>query len=362
MSPIFRYFQLHHCYLQRITLAQANFVGVFIELYFGFIMVVGPTAHDHTVHGVPGMLTQHMHFLEQTSSRHDWHRRQGADPRDPRCVGGVCGGRHMTLIRRGNQHAAWYSCKRCKLRVLYVPRVAASGRHRALGPMPADQRRVPAPPQPTMPFNVDGMMHPQASQVQRSAGPRRTPTSGGASSSSSGGPTTAPTATSSASGPTLAPATTSSASCPTPAPEAAPVAAAAAATPAAPETPQPDQGIVAMLGRLMQGIQGLSHRMDESDRRNAIAAAHIEQAINRVTQLEERATATEHVAAATAHTTAQVTTHLGATAAAAHASAASAQMPLGQTTMEHWHLPSADPDHTYFPESPISSEGGEVLS
>ena len=64
----------------------------------------------------------------------DWEWRVGPDPRDPLCDS--C--QHEAMDRKANQHAAWWKCKECDLRIFYIPRKGKTGRHRAAGPLPAD--------------------------------------------------------------------------------------------------------------------------------------------------------------------------------------------------------------------------------
>ncbi len=123
------------------------------------------------VHFVPGMnVTGPQFFLEQDNPSFEWHRRTGTDARDPRCLGGPCQGAHQVLTRGANQHAAYYRCEDCRLRILYIPKTGARGMLRTAGPLPADvYGGVPlrAPPMPTP---VPGMEQPLPANVK--AGPK----------------------------------------------------------------------------------------------------------------------------------------------------------------------------------------------
>ncbi len=103
-------------------------------------------------------------FPEASSETWDWHRRSGADPRDPRCSGPPCHGHHLRLGRRGNQHANYYHCIECGLRILYIPKHGKSGKYRRAGPLPADKGADLASKEP-MPLEVPGMAQPKATQV-----------------------------------------------------------------------------------------------------------------------------------------------------------------------------------------------------
>ena len=78
--------------------------------------------------------------------RLDWERLVGPDPRDPRCD--FCP--HEELYRNANQHAAWWTCNECQLRIFYIPRKGNTGKYRAAGPLPADVNKAPESKIPTM--------------------------------------------------------------------------------------------------------------------------------------------------------------------------------------------------------------------
>lgn len=85
---------------------------------------------------------------DRVDPAYEWDRRTGPDPSDPRVAGPPCNGEHAELKRAANQWASYYSCPKCRLRLLYVPMQGAPGTHRAAGPLPLD---VGAPAPPTNP-------------------------------------------------------------------------------------------------------------------------------------------------------------------------------------------------------------------
>ena len=119
-------------------------------------------------HGINGMSTGWGDFVEMTDAKFDWHRRVGADPRDPRCVGVPCRGHHAALVRRANGSSATYLCEACQLVILYVPRRGCSGKHRSAGPLPADQTTVRQPDVPPVTHPIPEMRQPEAKDVVKS--------------------------------------------------------------------------------------------------------------------------------------------------------------------------------------------------
>ena len=107
-------------------------------------------------------------FVEMTDAKFDWHRRVGADPRDPRCVGVPCRGHHAALVRRANGSSATYLCEACQLVILYVPRRGCSGKHRSAGPLPADKTTVRQPDAPPVAHPIPEMRQPEAKDVVKS--------------------------------------------------------------------------------------------------------------------------------------------------------------------------------------------------
>ena len=80
----------------------------------------------------------------ESDERYDWSRKEGPDPRGPRCLGAPCNGSHAPARPyRGshsgsNRHGLWRACERCRLRLLYVPAWGAHARYRSAGPLPQD--------------------------------------------------------------------------------------------------------------------------------------------------------------------------------------------------------------------------------
>ena len=75
---------------------------------------------------------------EEMDAKTDWDRMEGADPRDPRTLGGPCRGEHtMPSDWASNQSGRYKHCVTCGLRLMYVPLKGASGEHRTPGPTPA---------------------------------------------------------------------------------------------------------------------------------------------------------------------------------------------------------------------------------
>ena len=75
---------------------------------------------------------------DRRDPRLDWKRAETVNERDDRYLGKPCWGDHDTtnpLARHANQYKVSYTCVRCELIMLYVPRHGASGKHRQHGPL-----------------------------------------------------------------------------------------------------------------------------------------------------------------------------------------------------------------------------------
>ncbi len=274
---------------------------------------VGPNPNVPLVLGMN--VTGPQSFLEQGHPSYEWHRRSGADARDPRCLGGPCQGSHRRLARRSNQHAAYYHCEDCNLRILYIPRIGARGTPKAAGLPSVDVYGVAAPQAPPKPTPVP--VYPQLSPAYEKAGPK----------GASVGKTAAtwhcvrlkqppPTPNTAAQGPALS---MPSAMAP---PMASPPQSASATigaghaissmapSPVAPPaTPQmaptgsmlassssalpPQEEILGALQMVTRGISDLSLRMENSELQVNQANADTQDIAQRLVQLEGRANQTE---------------------------------------------------------------------
>ena len=64
----------------------------------------------------------------------DWDRAEEADPRDPLMAGPPCNGHHSVdaaRARHTNAYKVSYTCVKCGLRLLYVPRKGCHGKYRS---------------------------------------------------------------------------------------------------------------------------------------------------------------------------------------------------------------------------------------
>ncbi len=293
-------------------------------------------------------------FLEQGHPSYEWHRRFGADARDPRCLGGPCQGSLRHLARRGNQHAAYYHCEIGSLRILFIPRIGARGTARIAGPLPADvYGGVPlrAPPMPTP---VPGMEQPLPANAK--AGPKVGKTASHPHNVHSKQPLQ--TSNTAAQDPALlmlsatAPPVTSSpqsASAKTGASHAtsamAPNPAALRATPMAPigsmlafsskALPQQEQ-ILGALQSVISGISDLSLRKENSELQTHQTNANTQEIAQRLVHLEGRANQTETALAETAQMAAS---NLALSQVTSLDTLTIAAEPEGAET---WHLPHGD--------------------
>lgn len=85
-------------------------------------------------------------LFEVDRAKFDVDRMTGADPRDPRTSGDPCQGAHEPARPgRGsptgsNSSAMWVACRKCQLRLLYIPSFGSTGLHRQAGPLPSDTK------------------------------------------------------------------------------------------------------------------------------------------------------------------------------------------------------------------------------
>ena len=318
------------------------------------------------VHFVPGMnVPGPQFFLEQDNPSFEWHRRTGADARDPRCLGGPCQGSHQVLTRGANQHAAYYRCEDCRLRILYIPKTGARGMSRAAGPLPADVYGVAAPPAPPMPTAVPGMQQPSPANVK--VGPKVSKT---ASCPHHVHPKQPPPANTAAQGPAqpmpfatappmASPPQSASASHKASSPAAPPVTSPMAPTgsmPASSSSALPQQEeILGALQSVMHGISQLSQRMENSELQANQTNASTQQIAQRLVQLEGRAQQTESALVETAQMA--FTSHQMATSSLAPLPAASPGLSTIEAQpegVETWHMPTTDPNQIEVPDLSLS--------
>ena len=82
--------------------------------------------------------------VDREDPRLDWSRQEGMDQRGKRENGPPCDGFHnpdMQGCRIRNRHCVIYKCGVCRIRILYVPTVTATGASRK--PTPLEQVRQP---------------------------------------------------------------------------------------------------------------------------------------------------------------------------------------------------------------------------
>ena len=331
------------------------------------------TQGQQDIHGVAGMHANVNVWPEIADPRYDWHRRQGADPRDPRCVGAPCLGNHQTIKRGSNQHAAYYKCENeeCQLRILYVPRAGAPGDRRKAHPLPADLTGLPEPEAPAMPCPVPGMTQPEPQQISRYVGSRykerpdrRVPCGKQTSAAPPPPPPSqsksAPKRSTPAPPASTPPSATGASSSTGPAPPSS--------TPAASPTPDVAQA----LGQIMEGINAMNVRLNQTEQASRQAAETTVEVAQRVLNLEARAGQTEQAVGQTIQHATQVEAYL--TAAASTASGglpqpvAATPTPLAPTQeqpappVQVWHIPDNDPNRSLDVAVPIGESDDELSS